>query len=65
MPSSLAVTNRCASSAHNTSRLGRRDVRVIQANIAFALGVKALFHALALTGYTSLWLAILADTGVT
>jgi Cd2+/Zn2+-exporting ATPase len=46
-------------------RLGRRTVRVIQANIAFALGLKAIFLALALTGHTSLWLAILADTGAT
>lgn len=46
-------------------RLGRRTLRVIQANIAFALGVKALFLLLALTGHTSLWLAILADTGAT
>ncbi|MCC7373790.1 MAG: cadmium-translocating P-type ATPase [Verrucomicrobiales bacterium] len=46
-------------------RLGRRTVGVIQANIIFALGVKAIFLALALTGHTSLWLAILADTGAT
>jgi len=46
-------------------RLGHRTVRVIQANIAFALGVKAIFLVLALTGHTSLWLAILADTGAT
>jgi Cd2+/Zn2+-exporting ATPase len=46
-------------------RMGHRTVRVIQANIAFALGVKAVFLALALTGHTSLWLAILADTGAT
>ena len=45
--------------------LGRRTVRIIQANIAFALAVKAVFLALALLGYTSLWLAILADTGAT
>jgi len=45
--------------------LGRRTVRIIQANITFALGVKAVFLALALTGHTSLWLAILADTGAT
>ena len=46
-------------------QLGRRTVRIIQANIAFALGVKAVFLTLALTGHTSLWLAILADTGAT
>jgi Cd2+/Zn2+-exporting ATPase len=45
--------------------LGRRTVRVIQANIVFALTVKALFLGLALFGYTSLWLAIAADTGAT
>ena len=45
--------------------LGRRTVRVIQANIAFALAVKAVFLVLAFTGRTSLWLAILADTGAT
>jgi hypothetical protein len=46
-------------------QLGRRTVRIIQTNIAFALGVKAVFLVLALSGHTSLWLAILADTGAT
>jgi Cd2+/Zn2+-exporting ATPase len=45
--------------------LGRRTVRVIQANIIFALAVKAVFLVLAVVGYTSLWLAIAADTGAT
>ena len=45
--------------------LGRRTVRVIQANIIFALVVKAVFLILAVIGYTSLWLAIAADTGAT
>ncbi len=46
-------------------QLGRRTVRIIQSNIVFALGVKAIFLVLALLGHTSLWLAILADTGAT
>ncbi|MBE2284649.1 MAG: cadmium-translocating P-type ATPase [Prosthecobacter sp.] len=45
--------------------LGRRTLRVIQFNVAFALVIKAVFLLLALTGHTSLWLAILADTGAT
>ncbi|MEQ1862209.1 MAG: cation-translocating P-type ATPase [Chthoniobacteraceae bacterium] len=45
--------------------LGRRTVGIIQFNIAFALAIKAVFLVLALLGYTSLWLAILADTGAT
>ncbi len=48
-----------------TEVLGRRTVHVIQANIVFALAVKALFLGLALFGYTSLWLAIAADMGAT
>ena len=43
--------------------LGRRTVRMIQTNIGFALGVKAIFLALAVTGHDTLWMAILADTG--
>ncbi len=45
--------------------VGRRTVRVIQFNIAFAIAIKVLFLILAVLGYTSLWLAILADTGAT
>ena len=46
-------------------RLGRRTLRIIQFNIAFAILVKAAFLLLAVFGLTSLWLAILADTGAT
>ena len=45
--------------------LGRRTLRIIQFNVTFALVVKAVFLILAFTGHTSLWLAILADTGAT
>jgi Zn2+/Cd2+-exporting ATPase len=46
-------------------RLGRRTLGMIRFNIAFSLAVKALFLILAVLGMTSLWLAILADTGAT
>jgi Zn2+/Cd2+-exporting ATPase len=46
-------------------RLGRRTLGMIRFNIAFSLAVKALFLMLAVLGMTSLWLAILADTGAT
>lgn len=48
-----------------TVRIGRRTMSIIYFNIAFALGLKALFLALTLFGKSSLWLAILADTGAT
>lgn len=46
-------------------RLGRRTVGMIRFNIAFALAIKAVFLLLAVFGLTSLWFAILADTGAT
>jgi Cd2+/Zn2+-exporting ATPase len=44
-------------------RLSRATMRNIRTNIAVALGLKFLFLALAVTGYATLWMAILADTG--
>jgi len=41
----------------------RRTLRVIKQNIAFALGVKALFMILAALGLATLWMAIAADMG--
>ncbi|MGH8019385.1 MAG: heavy metal translocating P-type ATPase, partial [Opitutaceae bacterium] len=46
-------------------QLGRRTLAIIRFNIVFALALKALFLGLAVFGFTSLWLAILADTGAT
>ena len=44
-------------------RHSRRTLRVIRQNIAFALGVKAVVFALAVSGVATLWLAIAADMG--
>ncbi|MBI1318521.1 MAG: heavy metal translocating P-type ATPase [Candidatus Hydrogenedens sp.] len=41
----------------------RRVRRVVQQNIAFALGIKALFLLLAALGSATLWMAIAADMG--
>ena len=38
--------------------------RIVGQNVAFSLLTKAVFVGLALAGATSLWLAILADVGV-
>jgi Cd2+/Zn2+-exporting ATPase len=46
-------------------QLGRRTVHTIQFNITFSIAVKLVFLVLAVLGYTSLWLAIAADTGAT
>ncbi len=41
----------------------RRTLRIIQQNIAFALGLKLLFIALTFAGAATLWMAIAADMG--
>ena len=45
--------------------LARATLRNIWQNIGIALGLKLVFLATTLTGFTSLWMAILADTGAT
>ena len=44
-------------------RHSRRTMAVIRQNVIFSLAVKGLFLALAILGFSPLWLAILADTG--
>ena len=43
--------------------LGRRTLRVIRQNIAFAIVVKVVFVLLTFLGHITLWLAVLADMG--
>lgn len=43
--------------------ISRQTSAVLKQNIAFALSVKFIFFALALTGHASLWMAVFADTG--
>ena len=44
-------------------RLGRRTLRIIQTNIAFALLTKLIFTVLAINGTATLWMAVFADMG--
>ena len=45
--------------------LSRATLSNIRQNVAFALGIKAIFLITTLLGFTGLWLAILSDTGAT
>lgn len=45
-------------------KIARKTKRVIWQNIAFALGVKAIFIALGLCGVASIWEAVFGDVGV-
>ncbi len=44
-------------------RLSRRTVNVLRQNLALALGIKAVFFALAVAGKATLWMAVFADMG--
>jgi Cd2+/Zn2+-exporting ATPase len=44
-------------------RHSRRTLRIIQQNVAFALGLKMVFILLAFAGLATLWMAIAADMG--
>ena len=44
-------------------RLGRATLRNVKVNITLALGLKAAFLLLAVTGQATLWMAVVADMG--
>ena len=44
-------------------RLSQATHRILVQNISFALGVKAVFMALTLAGYGTMWMAVFADVG--
>jgi len=45
--------------------LGRRMVSLVRQNVAASLVIKGAFLAMAVAGYASLWMAVLADMGTT
>lgn len=45
-------------------RLGKRARRIVAVNIGLSIVTKLLFLALAITGHATLWMAIVADMGV-
>ena len=44
-------------------RLGKATMRNIRMNVGLSLALKAVFLALAVAGYATLWMAVLADMG--
>ncbi len=44
--------------------LSRDTAAILKQNIAFALGIKAIFLAFTLVGWATMWMAVFADVGV-
>ena len=61
----VALLKNRVSGVAETIALSRATMGNIWQNIAIALGLKAIFLVTTLTGTTTLWMAILADTGAT
>ena len=49
----------------NLIAISKKTGRIVRQNIALALGVKALAMLFAALGYAPMWVAVVADTGVT
>lgn len=45
-------------------RLSQQTVAILKQNIVLALGIKAVFLAMTLTGQATMWMAVFADMGV-
>jgi len=48
-----------------TLSVARRNRRIVKQNITLSLGLKLAFLALAIPGFATLWLAVVADVGTT
>ncbi|WP_442964010.1 heavy metal translocating P-type ATPase [Pseudomonas sp. MM211] len=45
-------------------QLSRQTATILKQNIALALGIKAIFLAVTITGHATMWMAVFADVGV-
>lgn len=52
------------SKIRTTIQIARKTLRIANANIVFAIGVKVLVLILGAVGYANMWMAIFADVGV-
>ncbi|MBI1819576.1 MAG: cadmium-translocating P-type ATPase [Nitrospirae bacterium] len=44
-------------------RLGKETLKIIKQNVALSIGIKMVFLALAVAGWSTLWMAVAADMG--
>ncbi|MGF3073469.1 heavy metal translocating P-type ATPase [Facklamia sp. P12945] len=61
----IVIMNDSLAKLPQAIKIAQKTLRIAQENIAFALGIKVLFLSLAALGFSSMWMAIVADVGVT
>ncbi|VAW32187.1 Lead, cadmium, zinc and mercury transporting ATPase; Copper-translocating P-type ATPase, partial [hydrothermal vent metagenome] len=59
----IALMNDDLSKLPFAIQLSRATMRTIRVNVAFSLGLKAIFLMVVLLGYGTMWMAVLADVG--
>ena len=47
-----------------TMKIAKKTMRIVMQNIVFAIGVKLAVMVITVFGFSSMWLAIFADVGV-
>ena len=62
--SDIVLMNDNLTSISTAKKIARKTIRIVKENIYFALGVKVLVLLLSAFGIANMWLAILADVGV-
>ena len=62
--SDIVLMNDNLDSISTAKKIARKTLRIVKENIYFALGVKVLVLLLSAIGIANMWLAILADVGV-
>ena len=63
--SDIVIASDTLSKLHTLIQISDKTATLARQNIALALGVKALVMLLGVFGFATMWLAVLADTGVT
>ena len=63
--SDIVIMNDNLDSILTSIKISKMTNRLIKENLIFALGVKIIILILSLFGLTNMWIAVLADTGVT
>ncbi|MGX7108848.1 heavy metal translocating P-type ATPase [Facklamia miroungae] len=61
----IVIMNDSLAKLPRAIKIARKALHIARQNIIFALGIKILFLILATIGYSSMWMAIVADVGVT
>ena len=63
--SSIVIMKEDLTKINEAIKIARMTKKVVKSNIVFALLTKFIILALSLLGYTTIWLAVFADVGVT